>query len=48
MVAMGKIQEFADQIARQFNPHQIVLFGSHATGSAHADSDVDVLVVISH
>lgn len=25
---------------------ELVLFGSHATGSAHEDSDVDVLVVI--
>ncbi len=48
MVAMGKIQEFANQIARQFHPQQIVLFGSHATGSANADSDVDLLVVVSH
>jgi uncharacterized protein len=48
MVAMGKIQEFANQIARQFRPHQIVLFGSHATGAVNVDSDVDLLVVISH
>ncbi len=25
---------------------ELVLFGSHATGNAHEDSDVDVLVVI--
>lgn len=29
------------------NPEKIVLFGSHARGDATADSDVDLLVVVS-
>jgi predicted nucleotidyltransferase len=39
------IQEMAAVMAREANPETIVLFGSHATGSARPDSDVDLLVV---
>lgn len=47
MVAISAIQEMADLIARQFAPDRIVLFGSHATGTAGPDSDVDILVVMA-
>ena len=30
-----------------FDPERIILFGSHARGDAHPDSDLDVLVVVS-
>ena len=30
----------------QFDPEQIILFGSHARGTAGPDSDVDFLVVM--
>jgi len=35
-------------LARRFGPRlrEVVLFGSHARGEAHEESDVDVLVVI--
>ena len=33
------------RIAEAFRPLRIVLFGSHARGTAHAGSDVDLLVV---
>jgi predicted nucleotidyltransferase len=42
------IQEFADQIAAKFSPERVILFGSHAKGLAGPDSDVDILVVLSH
>jgi len=35
-----------DGIRKALNPRRIVLFGSHATGTARADSDWDLLVVI--
>jgi len=35
-----------ERIVEQFQPVQIVLFGSHARGEAHAQSDVDLLVVM--
>jgi len=41
MVTMRQIQRLAEQIARQFKPRQIILFGSYAHGHTTADSDVD-------
>jgi predicted nucleotidyltransferase len=35
------------RIARRFHPQAVVLFDSHARGTANADSDVDLLVVMS-
>ena len=46
MVEMRKIRELTSQIARAFNPDKIILFGSHAYGTPHADSDVDILVIM--
>ena len=43
---MREIEEFGRCIGRQFRPRQVVLFGSYARGTATADSDVDVLVVM--
>lgn len=42
------IQRFRSLLERRFGARllELVLFGSYATGSAHEDSDVDVLVVI--
>jgi len=41
-----KIDQMVRRIVKQFDPEQIVLFGSHARGGADADSDVDLLVVM--
>jgi predicted nucleotidyltransferase len=40
------ISTFANQIARQFKPHKIILFGSYAYGKPSRDSDVDMLVIM--
>ncbi|MHC4441953.1 MAG: nucleotidyltransferase domain-containing protein [Planctomycetota bacterium] len=32
-------------VAREVDPEAIILFGSHATGSAGPDSDVDFMVI---
>src|SRR5205823_1031986 len=40
------IRQFARQVAERFQPEKIILFGSHAYGEPHADSDVDILVVM--
>lgn len=40
------ILEMARVIAERFQPRQIILFGSHARGTAGPDSDVDFLVVM--
>jgi predicted nucleotidyltransferase len=34
------------QVAKHFAPEKIILFGSHAYGKPHADSDVDILVIM--
>ncbi len=33
-------------MVRLFSPERVILFGSHARGTAHADSDLDLLVVL--
>jgi predicted nucleotidyltransferase len=45
-VPMRVIRRFARQVAERFQPDKIILFGSHAYGRPHADSDVDILVVM--
>ena len=39
------IAEMTRRIVERFDPLQVILFGSHAREDAHADSDVDLLVV---
>lgn len=39
------IAEMVSRIVRTCDPERIVLFGSHARGTAGPDSDVDLLVV---
>jgi predicted nucleotidyltransferase len=41
-----KIQEMVRRIVERFEPEKIFLFGSYARGTATADSDVDLLVVM--
>jgi predicted nucleotidyltransferase len=43
---MREIRRFARQVAERFHPEKIILFGSHAYGTPHADSDVDILVIM--
>ncbi len=45
-VRMAVIRRYARQVAERFQPDKIVLFGSYAWGTPHADSDVDILVVM--
>ncbi|MBI1904192.1 MAG: nucleotidyltransferase domain-containing protein [Planctomycetia bacterium] len=40
------IRRYARQIAEHFQPDKIILFGSHAYGRPHLDSDVDLLVIM--
>lgn len=43
---MRVIRQYARAIAEHFQPDTIILFGSYAYGTPHADSDVDLLVVM--
>lgn len=35
-----------NRLVKEFNPVKIILFGSHAWGNPHKNSDVDILVVV--
>jgi predicted nucleotidyltransferase len=45
-VPIRVIRRYAREVAEHFQPDKIILFGSHAYGTPHADSDVDILVVM--
>ena len=46
MVRMAEIKQVGRRIVREFHPDRLILFGSHAEGTATGDSDVDLLVVL--
>jgi predicted nucleotidyltransferase len=46
VIKADQIERYCDAIARAFRPEKIILFGSHAYGRPHRDSDVDVLVIM--
>ena len=45
-IPMRVIRRYARAIAEEFHPDRIILFGSHAYGTPHEGSDVDLLVVM--
>lgn len=45
MVSAEILWEITERLLREFHPHQIILFGSQARGTADSRSDVDILVV---
>ena len=40
------LDEIVSRIVKRFHPERIILFGSHARGTAQTDSDVDLLIVM--
>ena len=48
MVERRRIEQYSQAIVREFQPEKIILFGSYAYGTPTEDSDVDLLVVMSH
>lgn len=40
------VDMMVERLVERFGPEQIILFGSHARGTAGPDSDVDLLVVM--
>ncbi|PYT06583.1 MAG: hypothetical protein DMF60_09060 [Acidobacteria bacterium] len=41
-----EIKKLCEEIAREFHPQKIILFGSHAYGKPKLHSDVDLLVIM--
>ena len=46
VITQRQIETYAQDVARQFKPLKIVLFGSYAYGNPTEDSDVDLMVVM--
>ena len=46
MVDQKAILKMSEQIAREFNPERIILFGSYAYGEPTPESDIDLLVIL--
>lgn len=40
-----RIEEYCREIVRELAPHQVILFGSFATGDISEASDIDIIVV---
>ncbi len=47
-VSTTLLQEITRRLVDEFQPEAIILFGSHAWGKPNEDSDLDLLVIISH
>jgi predicted nucleotidyltransferase len=45
-VPRAAIRKYVRQVVEKFRPEKVILFGSHAYGRPHEDSDVDLLVVM--
>ena len=41
------LEEMTRRLVAEFQPEQIILFGSHAWGTPGEDSDIDLLVIVS-
>lgn len=46
IVDFAEIEKFAAEVAQEFSPERVLLFGSYATGNAKPESDVDLLVIM--
>lgn len=46
LVSRQLVQNYCDDVAREFRPEKIILFGSYAGGKPTLDSDVDLLVIL--
>ena len=45
-IPMAVIRRYARRVGTRFRPDKVILFGSRAYGTPHADSDVDLLVIM--
>src|SRR2546423_9990395 len=48
MLDQNLLQTLTQRLVAEFQPEQVWLYGSHAWGKPHDDSDVDLLVVVPH
>jgi predicted nucleotidyltransferase len=43
----SQLDQVIQRLVKEFKPNKIILFGSHAWGTPDADSDIDILVIVS-
>jgi predicted nucleotidyltransferase len=46
MIPSGLLDKAVERLKVEFQPDAIYLFGSHAWGTPHEDSDVDLMVIV--
>ena len=46
--AINKVKAYAQTVSANYNADRIILFGSFASNTSHADSDIDVAVIFAH
>ena len=45
-VPRAAIRKYVNRIIERFHPEKVILFGSHAYGKPHPDSDIDLLIIM--
>src|SRR5438552_12572364 len=45
-IPRAAIRRYVRKVVERFHPQRVILFGSHAYGKPHEDSDVDLLIVM--
>jgi predicted nucleotidyltransferase len=43
--AQALIQDMLEKLITSYAPEKVILFGSHAYGTPHQDSDIDLLII---
>lgn len=46
--AIAAAKQYADAVRRMMHPKAVLLYGSHAKGTATKYSDIDVAVIVDH
>ncbi len=46
-ISHSLIQEMTQRLVAEFQPEQVILFGSRAWGTPDKDSDVDMMIIVS-
>jgi predicted nucleotidyltransferase len=47
MISDDLLREVTRRLVEQFQPEQVILFGSHVWGTPTASSDLDVMVIVA-
>jgi len=48
VVQSSLLKEITERLVNEFQPEEIILFGSRVWGSPTVDSDFDLLLIVSH